>query len=573
MIKKIIGLMCVTTVALGATQKLDADNSNVPPHNVPVPEITQDQFLSYKQIEEMAATSFAAEKKRKPSGSGPTVASKDLMSEEYKKFVEKIIECKTGDKFYEVLQAYDKRYESIPASETDLKFAVARMSTWLPLRGVVWKMTPMVHSVLVTQQVLVGTLRNMAEQAMINFPDSHVEAQMLFLTLPAINTDDRGQKTFEERFKHESRFIKFLAEDIYQSLSKAVDRIEKIERMANVSSKGVAAPIVFDSRIRFGEQAFPGKDYSDPDRLKVVGEAEKFATLARLNRRLAAISSMVAYNWNGHLAARKKIGQQFGIGATEAFFFDLANTEGKEYVDAPTRRERREILVNDFPKLYKIVPNGDAWMKRSYFFLHRSAHYLEKTWRHIETDKPENFMQLDPEVFQARREQVEEGVSNLMKLAGTCNEIEVNKKKTGICDTKDNGFAELRGSLSRKPINVNLKAFYENPPKDLKLLLPLADGFSGNKDLDSLKASGVYKSMVSLGGKRPDVIRIKLPNGDETTFRNYLYDRAILWNNGPEAYGTVFPGVSKKGVGDAMAIINETRGVRVMNNAFSMFIR
>ena len=567
MIKKIIGMICLATVALGATPANNGDNSKVPPHELTG--VEGEEFFSDKQIDEMANSVFVAEKKRSPAAKS-RVATEDMLSPQYIEFRDKITKCNSGEEFYSIIKSYDEKYNSIPASATDLKFAVARMATWLPLRGITWKMTPMVHQIVVTQQILMGTLRNLAEQAMINFPDSHVEAQLMFLTLPAINNNN-GQKTFEKRFYVEGDFISFLGKDVYLSLSKAISRIEKLGKMANVDLKGkdVETPVVFDARIRFGEDAFGGT-YDSMDRFKVLGEAERFATLARLSRRLAAISSMVAYNWNGHLATRSEIGKEFGVGVAESMIFDLAGGAGSEYINGASREKRVSILKKR-PQLYKIIENGGKrWMQHSYYHLHRSVQFLEHTWNNVDKGRMDYVMQLDPEVFTARREQVQMGIDNLKRLAGQCGNI--SKEKPQICDPSVSGADKIVGSLSGKELPINLKAFYDNPPKDLKSLLPVK--FARNEEIEPLRKLDAYKEMSS-SKRKPDVFQIRIGKGDEgvTTFRNYLYGRATGWNSGQEGYGNVFPGINSTGVADAMAVINETRGARMLNNAFSMFIR
>lgn len=566
-IKNLVALaMTVTSITgFSAPKEFKApDNSNIPPHQVPAPDVKMAGFLTAREFAEMAERNFKSETKRNPSGS-QRVATEDMLSPEMVEFRDKIIHAKTGEEFYEIIKSYDEKYDSIPASATDLKFVVARMATWLPFRGIAWRMTPMVHKIVVTQQVLVGSLRNIAEQGMINFPDSHVQAQMLFLTMPSVIKDSKGELKFEKRFQYESDFMEFLATRVYASLVTSVKRLEKIPKMVNVGLKGEGkeTPVVFDTRIRFGEEAF-GDNYDASDRFRVIGEAERFAALARISRRLSAVSSMVSYNWNGHLAARRAIGKEFGIGSAEALLFDMTGTLGSEYVNGPTREKRTNILKK-YPTLYKITSSGKSWMKLSYFHLHKSAMYLEKTWENVKKQDMDYVMQLDPEVLMGRREQIEMGMANLKKIAGVCGTID----KLG-CDTKVSGAATLIGSMSGDTLAINLKAFYENPPEDLKNLLPV--GFSKNKDIEPLEKVEPYKTMDIKTTGKADIMSARLGK-DTTTFRNYLYDRAIAWDSSNKGYGVVFPGKSPEGVADAMRIINETRGARMLNNAFSMFIR
>lgn len=560
MIKRTIALTLIACIAFAAK-----NNSKLAPENAPAPQLEKMDYLTDAQISDLAEN-FKSEKKRTPSGTA-RVATEDLLSPEFVKFRDKIIHAKTGEEFYEILNEYsmDPFYNSIPESANDLKFIVARMATWLPFRGITWRMTPMVHNIVVTQQVLAGMLRNLAEQGINNFPDSHIEAQMLFLTMPYVN---KGTNKFAKRFEEEVEFAAFMGTDVYYALKIAAQRIEKIKKMVNVGlkGKGIETPIVFDARIRFGENAF-NDNYDAMDRFKVMGEAERFATLARLNRRLSAVSSMLAYNWKDHFKVRKAIGKDFGIGVAEsAILGDSGGNNGEEYINGPTRESRTNI-VRSFPNTYTLVQNGEAWMKVSYFHLHKSAVYLTKTWDNIKNDDMGYVMQLDPEVFTARREQIEMGINNINKIAGKCAKSPDAKQ----CDPNVRGNDEILGSLSGEKLAIDLKGFYDNPPRDMKNLLPLTNGFTKNEDLEPLKKLGIYRTMSSVP-KKPDVMKIQVGK-ESTTFRNYLYGRAKEWDSSKNGYGVVFPGVSKTGVAKAMSIINETRGARMLGNTFTAFIR
>ncbi|MDD4974739.1 MAG: hypothetical protein PHY93_10340 [Bacteriovorax sp.] len=524
-----------------------SDNSNIPPQNFPAPMVEELGLFNDQQIEKLSAN-FVAEAKRRPAGA-TLVGTEDMLSKEYIQFRNELLKVSSGIEFYALIKKYDDGYSNIPATANDLKFTIARMATWLPMKGIIWRMTPMVHQVATTQEVLLSTLKNYSEQVKINMPGSHVEAQMLFLTMP---TPDLLGKEFH----FESDFVGFLAKDVYESLKKSADRLQAIS-MYNSPAKGEATPILFDGKIRFGDNAF-SENYDDYERFKVVGEAERFATLARTHRRMYSIAVMAGYNWNGHLALKREIGKLYGMGIAESALFDaLPGAEGV-YLRGVSR-DTRVATIKRHTNLYTLTSHGQSWMNLAYFHLHMSGLYLGKTWDNIKNNTGHYAAQLDPEMFMARKEQVEVGMMNIKKLVGAYG--------AGV-----NGTAKINGTLSGDEIVIDIKAFYENAPADLKKLLPIA--FSKNEDLNKLKNVPMYKSISEVKAGS-DVLVVRFPDSSKPVhFRNYLYGRSTAWSTAPEAYGRLFPNIKKpQDIADAMRILNETRGSRLLAGGLTLFVR
>ncbi len=539
-------LMLINFSSYAAPKKfVFKDNSNVPAQNIPAPSEAELGFLSDKEIIALAEN-FKAESKRRPAGTA-LVATEDMLSKEYIEFRNKIIKANTGAEFYDIIRSYDAKYDQIPSSANDLKFSVARMAAWLPMKGIIWRMTPMVHQVATTQQALLATLKNVAEQVKINETGSHVEAQMLYLSMP---TEDLVGR----QFHYESDFIAFLASEVYPALKKSSQRIEAL-KMTNVQKNGEETPVVFDAKIRFGEKAFNG-NYDDYDRFKVMGEAERFSALSRIQRRMYNIATLAAYNWNGHLALKREIGRMYGVGVAESALFDALPGEDNVYLKGVSRAQRT-ATIKKYKNLYTLTANGKSWMTLAYYHLHRSGLFLEETWKNIKNNDGHYIAQIDPEVFLARKEQVEAGVMNIKKLTGPYG--------AGV-----SGKTRINGALSGDELVVDLKGFYENPPRDLKNLLPTV--FAGNEDITALKKTPQYASMREI---KPgsDVLELTF-KGKKTSFRNYLFGRATGWNTSAEGYGRLFPNLKNSAdVGNAMRILNEARGTRILTNGLTLFVR
>lgn len=522
------------------------DNSSAPAQDVQAPTPAELGFLEDKDVIKLAEN-FKAESKRRPAGA--TVAgTEDMLSKEYVEFRNKIIKCRTGVDFFEVIKSYDAKYDQIPASANDLKFTIARMAAWMPMKGIIWRMTPMVHQVATTQEAILASLKNFSEQVKINEPNSQVEAHMLFLSMP---TADLVGKQFHV----ESEFISFLAKEVYPALKKSVQRIEAL-KMVNVQKNGEETPIVFDGKIRFGENSFNG-NYDDYERFKVLGEAERFAALARIQRRMYSIAVATAYNWNGHLALKRDIGKLYGIGVAESALFDALPGDADPYLRGVSR-ETRVATTKKYKNLYTLTPYGKDWMALAYFHLHKSGIFLEETWKNIKNNDNHYISQIDPEVFMARKEQNEVAIMNIKKLVGAYG--------PGV-----SGRTKINGTMSGEELTVDLKGFYENPPRDLKVLLPTA--FVKNEDLNGLKKLPQYSSLKEVKSGTSDIMEVNL-NGTNVRFRNYLFGRAISWNSSAEAYGKIFPSLKNgSDVGHAMKILNETRGTRLLTSGLTLFVR
>lgn len=540
-------LMLLNVPAIAAPKKafVFKDNSNVPAQNIQAPTEKELGFLEDKDIIALAEN-FKVESKRRPAGTA-LVATEDMLSKEYVEFRNKIIRANTGVEFNDIIKSYDAKYDQIPASANDLKYTIARMAAWLPMKGIIWRMTPMVHQVATTQQALLASLKNVAEQIKINEPGSHVEAHMLYLSMPS-------EDLIGKQFHFESDFIAFLASEVYPALKKSVQRIEAL-KMANVQKNGEETPIVFDAKIRFGETAFNG-NYDDYDRFKVEGEAERFATLSRIQRRMYNIATMAAYNWNGHLALKREIGKMYGVGVVESALFDALPGEDNVYLKGVSRAQR-VAAIRKHASLYTLTAHGKGWMALAYYHLHKSGLYLEETWKNIKNNDGHYIAQIDPDIFMARKEQVEAGIMNIKKLTGAYG--------AGV-----SGKTKINGALSGDELVVDLKGFYENPPRDLKNLLPTT--FAGNEDLTALKKMPQFASMREL---KPgsDVLELNFA-GKKASFRNYLNGRATSWNASSEGYGKLFPNLKKgSDVAAAMRILNESRGTRILTNGLTLFVR
>ena len=535
--------------------KSERDWLNAPPQKIEAIDTSTLGVNSLEQIQKLASDEKSSTN-RHPASEPRVPGSADMLSPEYVTFRDKIIHASNGYEFAAILKEYDDKYDNAPDSmPNDLKYIVAHMATMRPLQGVVWRMVPLVHHIVVSQEMLLGMIRNMTENALIRDSSGNIRSQMAFFAMPAPTLPYAKLDTFNT----EGDLMTFLASDVRKALLKGIKRLENLKMTKVDPMTKRETPIVFDAQIRFGDQAFPGNDWSAYDRYKILGDAERFATIGRYHRRLAIIEETVAYNWNGYMLLVQTLGRRYGIGNAAAQVQVNFGMNSNPFIEGLTRKERVSITRSaPFRKLWTLVPGdkgGGAWMKLSYKDFQDNVTYMRKAWDLLKKDASgTSYAQLDPEIFDGRKDQFEAGMVNLEHLV------------QGNCDSGGGGSATIKGAITGEPLQVNMKGYYcDNPPNDLKNLL--ATQFEGNESVQPMKA--MFPDIAN-DPKKPDVFTMTY-NGKKVEFRNYFYGRAIGWDASANAYGTLFPG--QPDIGKARRILAEARGTRLLTNSVMLTVR
>jgi hypothetical protein len=471
-----------------------------------------------------------------------------------------------------MLTKYDASYEQQPA---DLQYVIARLSPLLAMRGFYWRAASLAHQSVVSQELSLSLIRAFAEQSMNLQPDSQWEAIMAFMSIPnsrqLVPPSDKGDgvKRYDERFYVENDMSDFFATEVYNRLAKAITRLSELKLSHPVNGKDV--PNVFDNKIRFGDDAFNQSPdaYDAEDRYVFIGDAERLSAMARFHRRMATICQMAAYNLNGYIALRKDIGKAYGIDAELTgkvsgmldgvgdFFGGVAALKGGVgealSIEGVTRSERIAITA----KHKTVLGLRDArWMKLAYQHMAAWALYTSKVWNDIRNDKDGMRNLLDPDFFMGRKDQNDKAMANLLQLF-----------------PKKGGDAKLYGAVSGDMVSVNMYNFFNNPPSNLKQLMPTV--FMKHEDVEPLK--NLYSSFEP--GKNVSTVKMKMSTtvgGKAETkwveWRNYLYGRAVGWD--PNVYGSLFPGVkTPEQVARAQRVLYETRGARPVMNTLLVFVK
>ncbi len=504
---------------------------------------TKDQFKALQSSVEKENGRFLSTNKKKSVQADPAKISPYMV-----KFRERLLAAKTGEDMAELFENLETDYKAFAdnkaafndVANADFRYFYARVAPTRQMGGIAWRMVPAVEKIRASQEILVGVLRSMAEQVMIHSPGTHHEALFRYLTEP-----QKGKLT---RFNNENDIQTFFVKEISPELQKSISSIKSLMDLV------AKQPIVYDSRLRFGEASFPDKNEKQ---YRLIGGAELASVLARLHRRLAGIQTFVAYDFRGYLYLRDQISYQQGMAIANAPLMDLF--AGKPEIGDLTRQGRVAIMrsvtkKSEYANFGKIVAagkwgkftngkpyfSGEQLMRLAYNNLYQSAQFLKIANEALEKrdEKYENSdWLLDPAVFVQRDELNDVAVDSLVALT------EAGDYKN---NANDKGQRGVKSALSGEVVQVNLKAYFLNPPKNLVDMMPTKFE-QGPKELSD-------KSFCR-----------------NCSYRNYFLGRATAWN--PTAYSQIFPGTNGADISHKMDILTESRGGRVAANLLMPFVR
>ncbi len=481
-----------------------------------------------EQVNALAKKFFSERNNRTPDAA--ITLSERSLSDKYIEFEKRYFDetkIKTPADFAALLEELDKNYDGYPE---DMKLLVARITPLRQMGGFFWRVIPILSKARMTQEIGSGALRAVYSQMAIKFPDNVDKVVFQYLTQP--------QPGLLQQFTSERDLQVFAHVTLYPALKTSIKRIEGL----NLAAK----PVVFDARLRFGEDSFPG---SSTNRFHLVGEAERFTMLSRLHRRLFMIAVFCAYDLDGLMKYRAAVGKKLGV---DVAALQELNPLSSYFGDAQAElggitRETRVAMMKKFPNLYKLrsadEPATTSFGKRamvlaySHFRMHVS--YLSNAWKVLQKSGRAGTSVLDPEFFESRKEQI----GDAMEVASNL----VPKDAAAAYPIHSNRLG------SDNVVHVNVRNFFYNPPADLKNLLPN----SFDKGDTRADKNGWIKAEV--GGK-------------SVIFRDYAKGRAIGWN--VNEYKKLFP--DAKNPADIATIernLNSTLNGRLISGMLVPFVR
>ncbi len=373
------------------------------------------------------------------------------ISQEYKDIVRNVLNAKTPDQIHGLLLSLDKKIDSMPQ---DAKFLGAQLLMFKEFRGIIYRMIPMVSKHNATHSFLRNQVKVVASNMRIYLPLQHWEAGFDYLVEPYLIS--KKEKAVVDQFEdisavknkiHSGKFEAIVASEqfqdyvgkhVYSAFARATNIIEDLN---------FEKPIVWDNRIAFGSDSY--KDDFEETRYRKVGEAERLLALSSLHMGMHYIKYLISYDVKGSLSLAKDIGKLYGIDG-----FALGETVG-----VPSYKWVKQVQKSKYDNIGRIRPGGKNNMAQSYNHLKEGVKLLRIAREELRNEPADKFFVIDPSRLNVWDENIEKQFKHIECLTD---------------DQKEDSPSEcaIRSAITGHTVVVDLKNFYLNPPKNLKIFLP-----------------------------------------------------------------------------------------------------
>lgn len=439
-------------------------------------------WMTSKELQK--AKKMALKRGKRKIASEDTITD-DAMSEKFRNFRDKFLTIIKKEEVEKFLHELDANYDSYP---DDLKFVAAQIIPFLTIRSFAYKMYPLVSKVKVTHSAMLTRVQNFASFMRINLPTTQWEAGFRFASEPFTADEDRFEKTEELQA--------YVENTIYPAFMVAAKRINALDFSGT--------KIVWDHKLFYGTASFT----DNFKRYRYIGEAERVATLASLHEGMSWMKRFAAYNVKGSMELAKDLGMLVGV---DSFF---------SKVDGVTAQKVTKVFNEDEHKhIYTLLEGGKEKIQVAFSHLREAARLQIIAWNEVK-DRPANELDaMNSIILDPFRDRIDRGAETLEKMVA--------------------GPTVVRSDVTGELVKVDLPAFYANPPKDLKSLLP--NEFRGGDKI-------IKRELATKSGKKKKV-----------KFRNYFYGSAVGWNL--DSYKSLFPELKDgRDVAKAARILNQSAG-------------
>jgi hypothetical protein len=455
------------------------------------------------------------------------------------KFKKRFMQATTPDKLDELLLELENEYKQIEAGQPNssgliqsnaMKFIAAQVIPLRKLRGVLWRMIPLMGNTKIAHTMAVSQLQRLAGSIQTFYPYKQWNTLFDYLTQPYLINKSTG--TIVPFFNHEADIQAFFANDVYTAIYTAARRIREKELDL---SKG----FIWDKSISYGEKFKKGYI----NRFRIVGSTEQAATLSRYHFQLSFLASQRAYSSFQKFKVMKELGQLHGV---EAITSSLAFMTAKGI----SANKRIEVLKGYSGKTDIRLEDGKKWMALSYKHIKEGVYQMAASWE-LAKNRGQKFsnkglfplhdFMFDPSIFLNNQDINEKVISKMVEMVE-------NKKGT-----------QLLSAATGEHVKVNLYAYFHNPPNNIiEELYPIEFVPDQKKFADWRILSRLKESYVQSLRFKPIVLK----SGEhevKTYYRNYLAGSPKKWNE--SAWREYLPTLSKeKDVRTHARIIHQSLG-------------
>lgn len=460
-------------------------------YSYPAPVVT---VLSKQENLDAIKKIILQEGKRKLANTVSEEWFESKMSPEFKKIRDAILLISTGEQLDDKLAELEKNYNYL--KESDSKFFAAQVIPLRAMRGMIWRLKGLVEGNKLAHSVVLTTVKNVFVGANMFFPTDQTKAMSEYLTQPFV---EDGQAPWTRKGEICLQFEKASEGGEAELQAHVINVVIPIletsaERLSHIQISGDWR--VFDNRMWYGGDTFPDAI----DRYALVGEVERFTALSAIYSTISSLSFQAAYSWNSTLDMNESMAKLYGW---DSMTFT---------VDGVPIKKRKKVLDDNRFAAWGVLQFPNL-VSKSWENLKNSTTAAENAWQGMKTRAISEYTLIDN--------------SRALPFQRVSQ-----AKFTGMKDLFD-GESTVFSSITREKVQVNLKAFFDGPPKNLRQLYP-KEFVEGNEMLPLV---------------------LKTSSGDKKVeYRNYKKGSGRSWDLSEDSpYRKLFPKVSsdaefKKGI-------------------------
>jgi hypothetical protein len=402
------------------------------------------------------------------------------------RFRNDFLAAKTDQDVDALLNKYDASYATL---DPDAQYFVAQLIPLRSLRGIIWRMRPIVEQGFLgmgtrtTQAMAVSELRSIAAAVAAYLPTEQWAAGLEYVSKPS------DQFTSADQFKSVSELQAFLLQkgSVADQFGVAIQRVKTINQTTPPQTI-----FVWDAKMAYGTGAFK----EGLNEFLGHGYAERHATVSSLELIEHGIFLACSYNLDELPNVISAMGKLYGMDG-----FNAVNGS-----DFGVSAKDRDDVVRSFAKknfLALRTDDGKANMLTAYNSLLAATKEAQKAHDTVSKLPANDNMAMNPIFFDSRMvPQLTKGITILLGAL--------------------NGNTPISSRITGETVTINIKSFYMNPP-NLISLLPTDTAPDTATPITSKKS------------------------GENLTYRDYHSGAPIAWDN--NAWSVIVPSAKGQSAG------------------------
>ncbi len=533
--------ICATTT-YAADEKVANDDMTVRDAAKEFPGVTPEEYQAFQKLPDSKFDRKLADGASEYTG---------YMSDAYVAMGNRIRNLKDVESLAKLIAELDDGYDKY--KDADLKLLALETAQLRPLRGIIYRMIPIVENNKVTHSALLTKMMKMATRMGIYSPTTQSKLVMAYLTQPY---------DFMTRFQTPYELQRFVRKEAYDAVWKSTDRLMKLN-LEERSKDKKPGKLVVDSSVFYSGVGM--NHYTDPNtQYNFFQEGERHVFLAMKFRTLKDQNAFTAFNIDKLADLTTELGKLYGM---ETFRDKIAGISTRDIHDV--------IMKPQFATMFVANSSAPVAMGNVQYFTNQMVLQLGEAWKSLKEDRVKVDLSgiINPAVANAFSDSLEHVLP--------------------VWEDMMKGDTRMVAKTTGDVIHVNVPAYYaaftsKSPSaeqawaRDLKHFLPTTF-YTTPLDSNCTSKNQVHVKMFAVNGigdhPTPGMISKQITVKDEkgkdtkifACYRDYRSGSPIGWD--VKAYKSIYPGLQKSDMVDSyQRILKQSEGGRLVANLIDWVI-